>query len=107
MDRKRRGRKTMIDDTIYAFTEAAVQEKLITELDRIYIHNRLLDLLKKPALEERTIDRSEGDLLSLLDRLVDYAVSSGILPDSYAEKDQFSSKIMDLLTPLPSRVNEV
>jgi UDPglucose--hexose-1-phosphate uridylyltransferase len=78
---------------------------LITELDAIFVRNRLFELLK---IEEPTgadfKNRYKPDIHSILEKLLDYSVKVGIIEDSITQKDLFDTKIMGLLTPMPSTV---
>ena len=82
-----------------------IQKNLITELDSIFVRNRLFDLLKisEPSFFSFN-DSYKPDLYSILDQLLKYAVSEGIIEDSITKKDLLDTKIMGLLTPMPSTV---
>lgn len=45
--------------------------------------------------------------LDLLDQLLDYAVKAELIDDNNSERDILGSKIMNLITPLPSEVNDI
>lgn len=97
----------MIDRTIKDFVEVGIQNELVDPLDRLYVENRLLHLIGKEALQQplQASEKLENQL-DLLDQLIDYAVSEGTIEETFSAKDQLSAQIMDLLTPLPSQVNQ-
>ncbi|WP_368645257.1 UDP-glucose--hexose-1-phosphate uridylyltransferase [Alkalibacterium putridalgicola] len=96
-----------IDQIITDFLEYYIQTGKVDALDRIYLTNRLLDLLGKK--EFRQIEPS-GEIkqpLELLDAMVVYAVESEAIEDLSSSKDVFGAKVMDLVTPRPSEVNQL
>ena len=82
-----------------------VKKNLITELDSIFVRNRLFDLLKieEPAIVEFE-DTFIPDLHEIIGSLLIYAVEEGLIEDGITEKDLLDTKIMGLLTPMPSTV---
>lgn len=95
-----------IDDLIANFINVSLQIGDLDPLDKIYVTNRLLDLINKNDYapdEEASLPYKER--LEILDDLVDYAVDTGIIEDMVASRDVFSAKIMDLVTPSPKEVN--
>lgn len=96
-----------VENLITSFIEQSIQMGDIEPIDRIYLTNRLVDLLGKQdftlAQEPSTVD---GTRLAILDELVEYAVETGQIEDLSATRDILSSKIMDLVTPRPSEVNQ-
>ena len=97
-----------IDQLITGFIQKSLTIGDLDPLDKYYITNRLLDLLKKDTYEE--MDDLSGlpeSRLDILDELVEYAVAEGIIEDLAASRDVLSSKIMDLVTLRPSEVNQM
>lgn len=111
MERKngRREGKAMteIDQTIVDFVDKSIEMGDISPIDRVYMINRLLEMVHK---QELTTDSPSNPLpenrLDLLDQLIAFAISQGIIEDLPSAKDVFGAKIMDLVTPRPSEVNE-
>ncbi|WP_018659815.1 UDP-glucose--hexose-1-phosphate uridylyltransferase [Allofustis seminis] len=97
-----------MDQWIINFVELAIEHHLIDAMDRIYFRNRLLALLGKEELDimPPTVTKHKMQLLDVLDQLVNEAVKEGIIQDIRYEREILSTKIMDLLTPLPSEVNQ-
>ncbi|MBC1936878.1 UDP-glucose--hexose-1-phosphate uridylyltransferase [Listeria grandensis] len=86
------------------FIDIAVKNGEVAELDRIYVTNRLLDLLGWS--EKRAVAGDvAADRLALLDQLTDLAVESGVIGDAISAREIWQSKVMDLFVPCPSDLN--
>ncbi len=97
----------MIQEAIQKLTEYGIVTGLITENDRIYTQNRLLELFDLDELENTDTDVSvrTEELETILAEMLSYAYEKGILPeDDIVHRDLFDTKIMGLLTPRPSEV---
>lgn len=97
----------MIQEAIQKLTEYGIVTGLITENDRIYTQNRLLELFDLDELENTDTDVSvrTEELETILAEMLSYAHEKGILPeDDIVHRDLFDTKIMGLLTPRPSEV---
>jgi len=81
----------------------AVKNGLITEADRVYTVNRLLECLGLDEYEEPAEVTAEP-LYDILKAITDYAVEQGLTEDSVVYRDLFDTKIMGLLMPRPSEV---
>jgi len=80
---------------------------LVEEADKVYVTNRLLELFNLMEYEE-VATNSDRPLNEILEDMMKYAVDNGILEsDSITEKDLFDTKIMGLLTPMPSVVRKI
>lgn len=80
---------------------------LITEVDRIYATNLILDTLGMEEYEEPERGEGEIDLESILAELMDYAHENGRLPkDSVVYRDLFDARLMNCLMPRPCEVVE-
>ena len=75
----------------------AVFSGLITEDDRLWAENRLLELLKLD--EPLEIPGGLGGIL-------DYAVQHGLCEDNITARDLFDTKVMSIFTPAPHEVRE-
>ncbi len=98
--------------------EYGVRTGLISEEDRIYTINRLLELFQIDALEENGAEEDvcaeqqiqgipcdREHLEEVLARMLDYAAANNLLEDdTITYRDLFDTKIMGLLTPRPSEV---
>ncbi len=93
----------MINNAIASLVEYAVQNGLISEDDRIYSVNALLERMKldsftaPEAMEIRPVNE-------LLDILTDDAAARGLCEDDSTGRDLFDTALMSCLTPRPSEV---
>ncbi|MBM6615540.1 UDP-glucose--hexose-1-phosphate uridylyltransferase [Desemzia sp. RIT804] len=97
----------MIEQAIIDFIEIGIRKQNIAKLDRVYKTNQLLALLQKKDFVSSTVHSTPLPLvLEVLDKLVEYAVITGTIEDSASQRDVLEAKIMDLVTPLPSKIND-
>ncbi|QWH41659.1 UDP-glucose--hexose-1-phosphate uridylyltransferase [Bacillus mycoides] len=89
---------------IYDFITLAIENGTIEENDRIYMHNQLLRLLGESEMEEIT-SVVETDPHVLLDTLLDKARENLTISKNQANRDMFEALLMNVITPLPSKVN--
>lgn len=76
---------------------------LIDVADKVYTVNRLLELFELTSFE--WVDTDARAINEILSDMVDYAVETGILKeDTITNRDLFDTKIMGILTPMPSVV---
>lgn len=95
----------MIFDAIKKLVTYGVETGLITEADRIFATNEILELLKLDEYEEPAETFSQVELEPVLAELLDFACQQGLLEnDSVVYRDLFDTKIMGLLTPRPHEV---
>ena len=97
----------MIQQNIRKLVLYGLQTGLITEEDRIYTTNRLLELFQLDELEESDADvtMSIDELETVLAQMMDYAYEHGIMTEnSIVYRDLFDTKIMNMLVPRPSEV---
>ena len=94
----------MICERIAQLVEYAIRHGLITEADRIWATNRLLD-----AMGESEYTAPENvvacELEEILSSLCDVASKKGLLVgDGIVYRDLFDTRLMGLLTPAPHEV---
>ena len=78
---------------------------LIAEDDKVYVINRLLELFDKKDFVWS--DELVRPIHLILKDMTNYAIGQGILEDdTITTKDLFDTKIMGLITPMPSQVRE-
>ncbi len=95
----------MVYEAIGALVQYGLNTGLITEADKIYATNQILDVLKMDEYEEPQAAGGEIDLESVLKTLMDYAHETGVLPeDSVVYRDLFDTRLMNCLMPRPSEV---
>ena len=91
-----------INQLITALVNYALDKKFISELDKTYTVNRIIEILN---LNEYTYEAcEETDLSVILKGICDYAVEQGIIEDSITYRDLFDTKIMGAVMPRPSEV---
>ena len=95
----------MIDRSIKKLVCYGLEKELFTERDRIYVTNRILEIL---GLDEFDCDETFTDvnLEETLKELLDFAVKKGIIEDSIVYRDLFDTKLMGAMMPRPSEVTE-
>ncbi len=106
----------MIQERILELTEYGLVTGLITEDDKIYTINRLMELLEIDEMEDRVFEAyaarqpmtqqtAEESLEDILAEMMDYAYEKGIMKEnSIVYKDLFDTKIMGILVPRPAEV---
>lgn len=95
----------MVYDSIKKLVQYGLNTGLITEVDRIYATNQILDVLKLDEYEEPSAAYTDIDLEQTLKELLDYAHETGVLAeDSVVYRDLFDTRLMNCLMPRPSEV---
>ena len=96
---------TNISLKIKQLIEYALDKKLISEEDRIYMTNSLLSALGVAEYIEPDEAVTVEPLEDILAALCDYAAEKGLLENnSVVYRDLFDTKLMGILTPRPSEV---
>lgn len=79
---------------------------LLTEDDKIYATNLILEILKMDDFEEVEVT-GEIDLEAVLKEMLDYAAEQGILEENtVVHRDLLDTKIMNCLMPRPSEIRK-
>ncbi|MFW6677917.1 UDP-glucose--hexose-1-phosphate uridylyltransferase [Lacrimispora sp. AGF001] len=95
----------MIDKAIKKLVTYGLDTGLISEDDRYYAVNQILDVLWMDEYEEPQEETGDIDLEEVLAELLDYAFETGIIPEnSITYRDLFDTKLMNCLMPRPSEV---
>ena len=95
----------MVYGAVKKLVQYGLDTGLITEVDRIYATNQILDVLKLDDYEDTDISGEEIGLEQVLEELMDYAHVTGVLPeDSVTYRDLFDTRLMNCLMPRPSEV---
>lgn len=95
----------MINESISKLIKYGVDTGLISEEDKIYATNMVLDVLKLDEYEKVDIEGNmEAELEAILSDILSYAVSEHIIEDSIVYKDLFDTRVMNCLMPRPSEV---
>lgn len=83
----------------------ALAHSLIEESDRIFMTNRILEVIGADSYEEPQEEYGDVELSEVLSSLTDYAVKSGALAqDDPTHRDLFDTKIMAALVQRPSEI---
>ena len=94
----------MISELISELIQYGLDNGLIQEDDKVYTTNRLLEAFGVVEYEETETD-TKRELVDILEDMMTYAYENGIMSDNtITEKDLFDTKIMGLITPMPSAV---
>ena len=97
----------MIDTYIKALVNYGLTTSLITEYDRYYVTNELLELFELDEIEDTTSEDTQQKLTlpEILEGMLSYAYEKGIMKEnSVVYRDLFDTKIMGLLVPRPNEV---
>ena len=95
----------MVDQGIKKLVQYGLETGLITEVDRIYATNQILDVLGLDEYDEPGAVEGPVVLEEVLGELLDYACEKGILDgDSITYRDLFDTKLMNCLMPRPVEV---
>ena len=94
-----------MDKVISELVSYGMVNGLIAEDDKVYVINRLLELFDKK--EFVWSDEQVRPIHLILEDMMNYAIKQGIMEDdTITTKDLFDTKIMGLITPMPSQVRE-
>ena len=99
---------TMVYEAISKLVQYGLDTGLITEVDRVYATNQILDVLHMDEYEETEPVREPVDLEAVLKELMDYAHETGVMPeDNLTYRDLFDTRLMNCLMPRPVEVVHV
>ncbi|AQP53157.1 hypothetical protein CBF34_11105 [Vagococcus penaei] len=90
------------------FVTLAIQSGGWMEMDRIYLQNRLMDLINESTFDATQVTKEIPPVaMELVEQFIIIAKENGVLPIEAAtnEQSQFVAQLMDFLTPPPSVVN--
>ena len=94
-----------MDRLISELVSYGITNELIAEDDKVYVINRLLELFDKKDFVWS--DEKVRSIHMILEDMMKYAIEKGIMEDdTITSKDLFDTKIMGLITPMPSQVRE-
>lgn len=86
---------------IRKFVEQVIEKSDYTELDKYYLYNHVLHLVGKCEKECQ-----EASIIDVKDALVEQAVLNQKIDDLSSSKDSLGCELMDLITPIPSVLNQ-
>ena len=94
----------MVYEAIKKLVIYGMETGLISEEEKIYSTNLILDVLKLDDYEEPEENYEKVELEPVLKELLDYAVEKGLIEDSVVYRDLFDTRLMNCLVPRPSQV---
>lgn len=80
-----------------------IKNKLVDEFDKIYIRNKVLEVLKLYSFEECEVDEVD-DIENILENILNWSVEKGLIENNITERDLLDTKIMGIIIPRPSEV---
>lgn len=87
---------------IEAFVEQIINQSEYTQMDKIYLSNRILALVGEEAIDQVT---TADNLIALKEELLNVAVKNGRCGALLEELDCLGAELMNFITPPPSAVN--
>lgn len=94
----------MVYEAIKKLVTYGMETGLISDEEKIYSTNLILDVLKLDDYEEPEENYEKVELEPVLKELLDYAVEKGLIEDSVVYRDLFDTRLMNCLMPRPSQV---
>lgn len=94
-----------LDELLKSLLAYALKQGILDPVDKEYAVNQLLYLFQIDALDPQAFP-VEDDVFSLLDQLLDIAVSHGLIEaDTIQLRDHFEAKMFDCLMPRPAEID--
>jgi UDPglucose--hexose-1-phosphate uridylyltransferase len=94
----------MINYEINRLINFALQQKLITEEDKIYSTNMILGVLKLNEFDPEDVNEILKTPTPILENILDYAAEQNLIENTVTERDLFDTLIMNCIMPRPSEV---
>lgn len=92
-----------MDKLISELVSYGIANGFIDAEDKVYVINRLLELFDKKDF--KWIESKAREIHLILEDMMTYALEHGIMEDdTVTTKDLFDTKIMGLITPMPSQI---
>ena len=95
-----------VNQAIHDFPLVASAKGYVDPRDHYYLRNQLLRLLDLDEYTGDELQSTHTDLLEIMDIFVAYAIQTGMIENQQAAREIFEAAVMDLITPLPSVVNQ-
>lgn len=101
----------MKEKNIYMLVETileyGISKELIQAEDLIYARNRIYNELKLEGICGVASYEGEHSVSEIMNWIIDWSYDNGILTSKYPNyTDLFDTKLMDIMTPMPSEVNK-
>lgn len=94
----------MVYYDIQKFINYCIECGFIEKEDEIVLRNYILDILHISDWQDVSINEHDYNVDEILGNLVDYACKNGVIEDTQVSRDLFDTKLMGLVTPLPSKM---
>ena len=92
----------MICDAIQRLINYGITQNLITKADQFVVQNQLMEALQLTDWQlSGAGTEPAASIDAILQPLIEYACSNGIIADTAASRDLFDTKLMGILTPMP------
>lgn len=92
----------MICDAIQCLINYGITQNLITKADQFVVQNQLMEALHLTDWQlSGAGTEPDASIDAILQPLVEYACSNGIIADTAASRDLFDTKLMGILTRMP------
>ena len=92
----------MICDAIQCLINYGITQNLITKADQFVVQNQLMEALHLTDWQlSGAGTEPDASIDAILQPLVEYACSNGIIADTAASRDLFDTKLIGILTPMP------
>lgn len=92
----------MICDAIQRLINYGITQNLITKADQFVLQNQLMEALHLTDWQlSGAGTEPDASIDAILQPLIEYACSNGIIADTAASRDLFDTKLMGILTPMP------
>lgn len=96
----------MINKEIKKLAFYGIEKNLINPIDMSYTINMIISALGMSSFEDADVSGENLCLEDILKNITDYAAEKNIILDTITHRDLFDTKIMGLLVPRPSEVND-
>lgn len=97
----------MAGKAVTKLVEYGIRTGLVNEEDRIYVTNRILEVLQEDSYEEEEVLEETDSLEEILGELLELAGEKGLIDaGSITARDLFDTKLMGCLVEPPSVVTE-
>ncbi|MFC0561209.1 UDP-glucose--hexose-1-phosphate uridylyltransferase [Halalkalibacter alkalisediminis] len=96
----------MIFEDLAGLFQKAMEVELIEPADLYYVRNQVIHLLGLEAFPEEVVQKTDDTIPNLLENLIDYAVTQGVIMDVLDEKEMLSANIMNCFVARPSVINK-
>ncbi|MGL4654793.1 MAG: UDP-glucose--hexose-1-phosphate uridylyltransferase [Sarcina sp.] len=93
-----------IYNSIDNLIDYGIKNNLIDKLDRVFIRNKLLEILELDEYKEGNLKDFSEDIEEILEGFLEYGINRGILEDTSLERDLFDTKVMGVLIGRPSEI---